>query len=67
MRAVRRLAKVAEALAERGRDENRPRVVVYLPRKDGDTRPAGPVSTSGGALLVLCDPGHPDPELPHGW
>lgn len=48
MRSSRRLARVAEALAERGRDRDRPGVVVYLPRKDGDPRPAGPVSTIGG-------------------
>lgn len=42
-------------------------MVVYLPRKDGDTRPAGVVAASGGALMVLYDPGHPDPELPAGW
>jgi hypothetical protein len=48
-------------------EENAPRVVVYLPRKDGDIRPVGVVSRTGGVLTVLYDREHPDPPLPEGW
>jgi hypothetical protein len=65
MRLGKRLTKVEMALA-RDREENRPRVVVYLPRKDGDTRPVGVVGRSGGALMVLYDRDHPDPTVPDG-
>jgi hypothetical protein len=61
-----RLANLEEQ-ASRVRDQNRPRVVVYLPRKDGDTRLLGVYSKSDCVLTVLYDREHPDPPLPDGW
>jgi hypothetical protein len=61
-----RLANL-EQRADQARDQNRLRVVVYLPRKDGDTRPLGVISQTSGVLTVLTDRDHPDPPLPEGW
>jgi hypothetical protein len=61
-----RLANLEEQ-ASRTHARNRPRVVVYLPRKDGDIRPLGICSKTGGVLTVLYDRGYPDPPLPDGW
>jgi hypothetical protein len=58
---------VAEALAARDRDRDRPRTVVYLPRKDGDDQPLGVISQSETVLMVLYDPQQLDPPLPDGW
>lgn len=43
------------------------RVMVYLPRKDGDDRPAGVVSRVGAVRTVLYDRDRPDPARPDGW
>jgi hypothetical protein len=67
MRADKRLTRVAEVLEAQRRDRDRPRSVVYLPRKDGDDQPLGGVSRSGNVLTVLYDPQQPDPPLPEGW
>ena len=48
------------------REQGRRRVVVYLPRKDGDPRPLGVLSRLGGVLRVLYDRDQPDPPLPEG-
>jgi hypothetical protein len=61
-----RLANLEEQ-ASRACDQSRPRVVVYLPRKDGDIRPLGVCPESGRVLMVLYDRDHPDPPLPDGW
>ena len=66
MRAGKRLERVEQALA-RARDRDRRRVVVYLPRKEGDTHPLGVLSRIGGVLTVLYDRNQPDPPLPEGW
>jgi hypothetical protein len=63
MRAGKRLAKLAEAVAERNRDRDRPQVVVYLPRKDGDTQPLGLVYQSGGTQMVLYEAEQLDSNL----
>ena len=67
MRAGKRLTRVAEVLEAQRRGRDRPRTVVYLPRKDGDDQPLGVVSHSGRVLTVLYDPKQPDPSLPKGW
>jgi hypothetical protein len=64
MRVDRRLARVAKVLALQCRERDRPQVVLYLPRKDGDNSPVGVVSRSGNALTVLYDPKDPDPQAP---
>jgi hypothetical protein len=43
------------------------RVVVYLSRKDGDTRPVGIIAQTGAVLMVRYDCAQPDPPLPDGW
>jgi hypothetical protein len=67
MRADKRLTRVAEVLAAQHRDRDRPRSVVYLPRKDGDDQSLGVVSHSGNVLTVLYDPKQPDPPLSDSW
>ena len=67
MRADKRLTRVAEVLAAQRSDRDRPRTVVYLPRKDGDDQPVEVISQSGNVLTVLYDPQRPDPPLPNGW
>ncbi|MCI0702329.1 MAG: hypothetical protein L0241_14700 [Planctomycetia bacterium] len=56
-----------EHRADQAREANQSRVVIYLPRKDGDTRPAGVLSRTDGVLTVLYDPAQPDPILPDDW
>jgi hypothetical protein len=55
-----------EGQAAQARKRDRRRVVIWLPRKDGDTRPLGVCSQNGGALTVLYDQDHPNPPLPEG-
>ncbi len=50
-----------EGAGEVARAEDRPRVVVYLPRKDGDIRPLGVCSQAGNVLSVSYDPAQTDP------
>lgn len=57
-----RLANL-EHQAGQARERDRRRVVVYLPRKAGDTRPTGILSRTGGVLTVLYDREQPDPPL----
>ncbi len=61
-----RLASL-EHRAQQARDRVCQRTVIYLPVKDGDTRPPGVISQTGGVLTVLYRPGEPDPPLPEGW
>jgi hypothetical protein len=61
-----RLADLEHRAGQAG-ERDRRRVVVYLPRKDGDTRPLGVLSRTGGVLTVLYDRAQPDPPLPEGW
>jgi hypothetical protein len=42
-----------ERRTDRAGGGDRPRATVYLPRKDGDTRPPGTVSDAGGVRIVL--------------
>jgi hypothetical protein len=67
MRVDKRLTRVAEVLAAQHRDQDRPRTVVYLPRKDGDDQPLVVVAHSGNVLTVRYDPQQPEPPLPEGW
>jgi hypothetical protein len=38
------------------------RTTIYLPRKDGDTRPPSVTVLPGGARLVFYVPGEPMPD-----
>jgi hypothetical protein len=56
-----------EHRAGNARGQNRPRVVVWLPRKDDDHRPPGAYPLWDGVLAVLYEADQPAPELPAGW
>jgi hypothetical protein len=44
-----------ERRSDRVHRGDQPRVVVYLPRKDGDTRPPGTISDAYGVRIVLYE------------
>jgi hypothetical protein len=61
-----RLTALEQRAREEGDRDGR-RVVVWLPRKDGDAGPVGVRSRTAGVLTVVYEHGQPDPPLPEGW
>jgi hypothetical protein len=51
-----------ETQTARATDNTMPRVTIYLPRKDDDTRPPSVTILPGGARLVTYVAGEPMPE-----